>query len=76
MLEFAVPYSKSIILKTKYIFLVFSYIFKKKKFVIANVFPKLSTVLDLVRPLTKKHRVRTFFEAEHVKFSETLVKSS
>ena len=50
--------------------------FQKKKIVIANVFPKLTTVLDLVRPLTKKHCLRTFIDGQHVKGSETLAKSS
>ena len=50
--------------------------FKKKKIVIANVFPKLTTVSHLVRPLTKKHRFRTSLDSQHVKVSQTLVKSS
>ena len=53
-----------------------SNISKKKKIVIANVFPKLTTVQDLVRPLTKKRRVRTSFDSQHVRVSQTLVKSS
>ena len=44
--------------------------------VIANVFPKLQTVQDLVRPLSKKRRVITSFESHHVKRSQALVKSS
>ena len=47
----------------------------KKKILIANVFPKLKTALDLVRPFTKKHPVRTFFDGQLVKGSRTLVKS-
>ena len=50
--------------------------FQKKKNVIANVFPKLTTGSDLVRPPTKKHRVRTLIDGKHVKVSQTLVKSS
>ena len=50
-------------------------IFKKRKIVIANVFPKLETVKDLVRPLSKKHRFRTSFNSQHVKGSQTLLKS-
>ena len=30
----------------------------------------------MVRPPTKKHRVRTFIDGKHVKVSQTLVKSS
>ena len=51
-------------------------IFKKKKIVIADVFPKLQTVKDLVRPLSKKRRFRTSFDGQHVKGSQTLVKSA
>ena len=43
--------------------------------VIANVFRKLQTVKDLVRPLSKKSRFRTPFDSQHVKGSQTLVKS-
>ena len=43
---------------------------------IATLFRKLETVKALVRPLTKKHRFRTPFESQHVKFSQTLVKST
>ena len=49
---------------------------KKKKIVIAIVFPKLRTVLDFVRPLTKHRRFRTSFGNQHVKGFQTLVKSS
>ena len=48
--------------------------FKKKKIVIANVFPKLLTVKELARALSKKHCFRTFFESQDVKGSQTLVK--
>ena len=51
-------------------------IFKQKEIVIANVFPKWTTLLELVRALTKKRRVRTSFDGQHVKGSKTLVKSS
>ena len=47
---------------------------KKKQIVIANVFPKLLTVKELARALSKKHCFRTFFESEDVKGSQTLVK--
>ena len=49
--------------------------FLKKKMVIPNVFPKLETVKDLVRPLSKKYRLRTFLDSQHVKGPQTLVKS-
>ena len=45
---------------------------KKKKIVIANVFPKLLTVKELARALSKKRCFRPFFEIEHVKGSRTL----
>ena len=73
-------------LKNKKYFLSFSFplrnlhqilsIFKKKKIVVANIFPKLTTVQDSVRPLTKKHRVRTSFHNELVKVAQALAKSS
>ena len=49
---------------------------KKKKIVIAYVFPKLQNVKDLVRPLSKKQCLRTSLESQHVKASETIVKSA
>ena len=51
-------------------------IFKKKKIVIASVFPKLKTVYDLVRTFTKKRIFRRSFESEHFKGLQKLVKSS
>ena len=51
-------------------------IFKRKRLVIANVLSKLQNVKDLVRPLSKKRRFRTSFDSQHVKASETLVKSA
>ena len=51
-------------------------IFKKKKIVIANLFPKLATVQVLVTPLTIQGRLKTFFDRQHVKRFQTLVKSS
>ena len=50
--------------------------FKKKKIVIANVFPKLATVQGLVTPLTIHRRLKTSFDSQHVKRYQTLVKSS
>ena len=51
-------------------------VLKKKMIVIANLFRKLQTVKDWVRPLFKKHRVRNSFDSQHVKGSEILVKSA
>ena len=51
-------------------------IFLKKKIVMAIVFPKLQTVKDLVRPFSKKCSFRTSFDSQHVKQSQTLVKSA
>ena len=51
-------------------------IFKKKKIVIAHAFPKLATVKGLVTPLTIQRRLKTFFDSQHVKRFQTLVKSS
>ena len=51
-------------------------IFKKKKIVIRNVFPKLKTVQGLVTPLTIQRRLKTSFDSEHVKRFQTVVKSS
>ena len=53
-----------------------SNILEKKRIVIANVLPVLQTVKDFVRPLPKKHGFRTYFDSQHVKGSQTLVKSS
>ena len=44
-----------------------SNIFKKKKIVIANVFPKVATVQGLVKPLTIQRRLKTSFDSQHVK---------
>ena len=51
-------------------------IFKKKKIVIANVFPKLATVQGLVTPLTIQRRLKISFYSQHTKRFKTLVKSS
>ena len=53
-----------------------SNIFLKKKIVIANVFPKLATGQGLVTPLNIQRRLKTFFDSQHVKRYQTLVKSS
>ena len=44
--------------------------------VIANVFRRVQTVKDLVRPLSTKCCFRTCFDSQHVKGSQTLVKSA
>ena len=48
----------------------------KKLILIATLFRKLQTVKDLVRPLFKKHRFRTPLDSQHVKGSQTFVKSA
>ena len=53
-----------------------SNIFKKKKTIIANVFPKLATVQGLVTPLNIQRRLKRSFDSQHVKRYQTLVKSS
>ena len=42
--------------------------------VTVNVFAKLQTLEILVRPLSKKRRLRTRFDSEHVKASQMLAK--
>ena len=49
-------------------------ILKKNLIVHANVFPKLQTVKDLVRSLSKKCRFRTSFDNQDITGSQTLVK--
>ena len=44
--------------------------------VIATLFRKLQTLKDSFTPVSKKHRFRATFEIQHVKESQTLVKSS
>ena len=81
--EFAAPDSNAIILKIKsfsnFLFQFWNLhqilnLLKHKLIVIANAFPKLQTVKDLVGPLSKKCRFRTFFDIQHVKGFQTLVK--
>ena len=50
-------------------------IFQKKKIVIANVFPKLTTVQGKVMPPTIQCRHKTSFDSQQVKRFQTLVKS-
>ena len=51
-------------------------IFEKTMIVIANVFPKLPTVQDFVKPLSRKHRFQTCFDSQRVKGCQKLVKSA
>ena len=83
--EFAVPSSNPVILKIKNIFSVFYSIYgisikfktfkKKKKIVIANVFPKLAAVQGLDTPLSIQRRLKISFDSQHVKHFQTPVKS-
>ena len=50
--------------------------FQKKKDCHSQCISKLTIVQELIRPLTKKHRVRTSFQSQNVKGSLTLVMSS
>ena len=43
---------------------------------IADVFLKLQTTKHFVRPMFQQRRFRTIFESQHVKGSQTLVKSA
>ena len=52
-----------------------SNILKQKVMVIANVFPKLQTVKNFVRPLCKKRCFGTRFDTHHDKVSQILAKS-
>ena len=84
--EFAVSYSNPVIFKRKKHFLGSLFhlwklhqilnIFEKKNIVIANVFPKLTTVQGLVSSLTIQCRLKTSLYNEHVKRFKSLVKSS
>ena len=83
--EFATPNSNAIIWKTKSFFSIFCSIYwnlrhilnilKEKMIVIPNVFPKLQTVKNLFRTLSKGRRFSVCFDSQHVKASEILVKS-
>ena len=44
--------------------------------IIATLSLKLQTVKDLVRPVPKKHRFKTSFDIQHIKGSQTLLKSA
>ena len=73
-------------LKNEKLFLNFSFYFWnlhqilniliKKMMVVANVFPNVQTVKNLVTPLYKKRRFGARLDSGHVKVSRTLPKSS
>ena len=50
--------------------------FEKQMIVIATLFRKLHTVTHFVNPIFKKQRFRNSFDSQHVKGSQTLVKSA
>ena len=50
-------------------------ILKQKMIVIANEFPQVRNVKNLVRPISKKRPFRTCFDSQHVKASQILRKS-
>ena len=50
-------------------------VLKEKMIVIANVFPKLQSVTNFFRPLSKKRRFRTRFDSQHMKASQIVAKS-
>ena len=54
----------------------FKHFEKKKIIVIGTLLRKLQAVKDLVRPLSKKDRFRTPFDSQHLKGSQTLLKSA
>ena len=51
-------------------------ILKKNIIVIATLFRKIQTVKHLFRPLSKKHRIRTPFDGQHIKGCQTLAKGA
>ena len=50
-------------------------VLKEKMIVIANVFPKLQSVTNFFRPLSKKRCFRTRFDSQHMKASQIVAKS-
>ena len=50
-------------------------ILKKGMIAIPTLFRKLQNVKNLFRPLSQKHRPRTPFDSQHVKWSQTLLNS-
>ena len=83
--EFETPNSDAIISKTEKFSLNFLFHFwnvhqilnslKKRMIVIVNVFRKLETLKSLVRPLSKKRRLRTRFDSQHLKVFQILENS-
>ena len=51
-------------------------VFKKKMTLIAYGFPKLQTAKNLVRPVSRKSRLRTPFDSQYVKGAQALAKSA
>ena len=51
-------------------------ILKKKMILIATLFGKSDTVKELVKPLSKKHRLRNPFDSQDIKGSQLLAKSA
>ena len=49
--------------------------FEKNMMVIANVFPKLETVKNFIRALSKKRSFRTRIDSQHLKPSQMVGKS-
>ena len=84
--EFVSVNSDAIIWKMKHFLPIFCFIsgisirfwtiWKKKMMVIANVFPKLKTVKDVLRQISKKTGFKTPFDSLHVQGSQTLVKAA
>ena len=54
----------------------FEHFEKKKMIVIAALLRKLHTAKELVRPLFKEHRFSNLFECQHLKGSQTILKSA
>ena len=51
-------------------------LFQKMTTLIADVFPKLHTPKDLVKPMSKQRRYQTPFNSHYVKSFQTLAKSA
>ena len=85
IVKFATPNSNATIWKTGKPFLNFLFhfsnlhqilnILKEKMIVIINVFPKLDTVNNFLRTLSKRLRFRTRFDSQYVKASQIVAKS-
>ena len=53
-----------------------SIILKENMMVIANVLPKLTTIKNLFRTISKRSRFRACFDSQHVRVSQILSKST